>query len=179
MATVINTYARAFADVVFDTQLDAGKILQETQSLAELVEGSKQLREVWTSPAISAEQKRAVLDAIAARMGTSRSVRNFMAVLIDHRRTQFLAAIVKEFELELDRRLGFTDAEITSSRQLNDNERQSLEGQVEQLTGKKVRAHYLQDESILGGAVVRLGSTIYDGSVKGQLEKIREQLTNN
>jgi len=69
MATVINTYAKAFADVVFDSRLDAGKTLQQTQSLAALVAASKQLREVWHSPAISPEQKRAVLDAIVARMG--------------------------------------------------------------------------------------------------------------
>jgi F-type H+-transporting ATPase subunit delta len=179
MATVINTYAKAFADVVFDSRLDAGKTLQQTQSLAALVAASKQLREVWHSPAISPEQKRAVLDAIVARMGISHSVRNFVAVLIDHRRIQFLVPIVKEFELELDRRMGFTEAEITSARNLTDIERQSLEGEVGKLTGKKVRAHYLQDKSILGGALVRLGSTIYDGSVKGQLERIREQLTNN
>jgi F-type H+-transporting ATPase subunit delta len=179
MATVINTYARAFADVVFDSHLDAGKTLQETQSLAALVASSKELREVWHSPAISPEQKRTVLDAIVARMGISHSVRNFVAVLIDHRRIQFLVPIVKEFELELDRRMGFTEAEITSARNLSDIERQSLEGEVGKLTGKKVRAHYSQDKSILGGAVVRLGSTIYDGSVKGQLDRIREQLTNN
>jgi F-type H+-transporting ATPase subunit delta len=104
-------------------------------------------------------------------------VRNFIAVLIDHKRTEFLAPIVKEFERELDRRLGFTEVEITSARELDPGERAGLEAQVENLTGHKVRARYAQDRSILGGAVVRLGSTIYDGSVKGQLARIREQLT--
>jgi F-type H+-transporting ATPase subunit delta len=177
VATVTKTYAQAFADVVFASGLDPGRILQETQALAELVAGSKELREVWRSPAISPAQKRAVLDALVGRIGISGPVRNFMAVMIDHRRTQFLAPIVKEFELELDRRLGFTAAEITSARELNDSERQGLEDQVARLTGKKVRAQYFEDRSILGGAVIRLGSTIYDGSVKGQLDRIREQLT--
>jgi F-type H+-transporting ATPase subunit delta len=176
VATVTKTYAQAFADVVFASGISPGKTFEEMQALAELVAGSKELREVWHSPAISPAQKRAVLDALVGRIGISRPVRNFLAVVIDHRRTQFLAPIVKEFELELDRRLGFTAAEITSARDLNPSERQSLEGQVERLTGKKVRARYLQDRSILGGAVVRLGSTIYDGSVKGQLDRIREQL---
>ncbi len=118
MATVINTYARAFADVVFDSHLDAAKTLKEVQDLAELVAASKPLREVWATPSIPAEQKRAVLDAIVQREGISRPVRNFVAVLMDHGRTSFLSAIVKQFELELDRRMGFAEAQITSAREL-------------------------------------------------------------
>lgn len=176
MASVTNIYARAFAEVVFDRHLDPGKTLQEAKSLAQLVTGSKELREVWETPSIPAEQKRGVLDAIIARQGISRPVRNFMAVLIDHRRVQFIEPIVKLFEQELNRRLGFTEAEITSARELSEAERKSLEAQVEKLTRRKVRARYSRDESILGGAIVRVGSTVYDGSVKGQLERIREQL---
>jgi F-type H+-transporting ATPase subunit delta len=150
--------------------------LREAQSLAALVAGSRDLREVWRTPSIQAEQKRGVLDAVVAREGISRPVRNFIAVLIDHRRIEFLDEIVKQFELELDRRLGFAEAEITSARDLNDSERRRLEAQVEKLTGKRVRARYSCDRSILGGAIVKVGSTIYDGSVNGQLERIREQL---
>ena len=176
MASVPNTYARAFADVVFDRRLDASKALQQAQSLTELVAGSKELRAVWETPSIPAEQKRGVLDAIVAREGISRPVRNFVAVLIDHRRVQFMGPIVKQFEQELNRRLGFTEAEITSARELSETEQHALESQVAKLTGRKVRARYAQDRSLLGGAIVRVGSTIYDGSVKGQLERIREQL---
>lgn len=178
MASVINSYARAFADVVFDSHLDAAKTLREAQALAELVAGNKQLREVWQTPSIPAEQKRAVLDAIVQREGLSRPVRNFVAVLMDHRRTSFLTAIVKEFELELDQRMGFAEAQITSARELSESERAGLESQVQALVGKKVRARYSRDASLLGGAVVRVGSTIYDGSVEGQLERIREALSN-
>jgi len=173
MATVINTYARAFADVVFDSHLDAAQTLKEAQALAELVAASKQLRDVWATPSIPAEQKRAVLDAIVEREGISRPVRNFVAVLMDHRRTSFLTAIVKQFELELDRRMGFAEAQITSARELGEAERTVLEDQIQALVGKKVRARYSRDASLLGGAVVKVGSTIYDGSVEGQLERIR------
>ncbi len=177
MATVTNTYARAFADVVLDRKLDAAKTLAEAQSLAALVESSKDLREVWEAPSIPAEQKRKLLDAIVARAKISKETRNFVAVLIDHRRIGFLGSIVVQFEQELNQRLGFADAEITSARALGDAERRKLEAEVEKLTGKKVRARYAQDASILGGAIVRVGSTIYDGSVKGQLERIKEALS--
>lgn len=177
MATVINTYARAFADVVFGSHLDAARTLKEAQALAELVTSNKQLRDVWATPSIPAEQKRAVLDAIVNREGISRQVRNFVAVLMDHHRVRYLAAIVAQFELELDARMGFTEAQITSARELGESERAALESQVQTMVGKKVRARYLRDASLLGGAVVRVGSTIYDGSVEGQLERIREAIS--
>jgi F-type H+-transporting ATPase subunit delta len=177
MASVTGTYARAFADVVFDQKLDPAKTLQEAQSLAQLAASSLELREVWEAPSIPAEQKRALLDAIVARGGYSRPVRNFVAVLMDHRRIKFLDAIVTEFAHELNRRMGFIEAQITSARELGEPERSALEAQVAKLTGHKVRARYAEDRSILGGAIVKIGSTIYDGSVKGQLEKIREAIS--
>jgi F-type H+-transporting ATPase subunit delta len=178
MASATNTYARAFADAVLDGRLDPGKTLQEAQALAELVAGNKQLRDVWETPSIPAEQKRAVLDAIVAREGISRTVRNFIAVLIDHRRINLLEPIVKQFEQELNQRLGFIEAEVTSAHDLADAERRALEAQVQKLTGKKVKARYARDASLLGGAVVRVGSTIFDGSVEGQLERIRQAISN-
>ena len=177
MASVTGTYARAFADVVIEQRLDPDKTLQQARLLVQLVSGSRELREVWETPSIPAEQKRAVLDAIVKRAGISKSVRNFLAVLIDHRRIKFLEPIVKQFEHELNQRLGFVEAEITSARELNEKERRSLETRMEKVTGKKLRAQYARDESILGGAIVKVGSTIYDGSVVGQLEKIRERLS--
>jgi len=98
-------------------------------------------------------------------------------VLIDHRRVQFLSRIVEHLEKELDARLGFAEAQISSARELGEAEKRVLESQIEKTTGKKVRARYGLDASLLGGAIVRVGSTIYDGSVKGQLEKIREAIS--
>jgi F-type H+-transporting ATPase subunit delta len=179
MASVTLTYARAFADVIFDRRLDAERALRDLKDMVGLLAENKDLREVWEAPSIPAEQKRSLLDAILARQGGLREVRNFLAVLIDHRRTQFLGAIVPELERELNQRLGLVEAEITSARELNPAEKRSLEAEIEKLTGKKVRPHYALDGSILGGAVVRVGSTIYDGSVKGSLERIREQLSSS
>src|SRR5438067_8423561 len=179
MASVVNIYARAFADVVIDKRLDPTKTLDEVEQIAALFRESKALREVWETPSIPAEQKRAVLDAIVKRAGISKSVRNFLAVVIDHRRIKFLEPIVKQFEHELNQRLGFVEAEITSARELNEKERHALETRMEKVTGKKLRARYSRDESILGGAVVKVGSTIYDGSVIGQLERIKERLSSS
>lgn len=177
MSVVTSRYARAFVDVVIDVRLDPNRVLQELEDISAIARQSEELRKVWESPAIPSEQKRRLLDAVVARQGISRPVRNFIAVLIDHRRFIMLDQVLKDFQYELDSRLGFAEADISSARDLSDSERRTLEAQVEKLTGKKVRARYSRDTSLLGGAVVRLGSTIYDGSVAGQLERIREQLS--
>jgi F-type H+-transporting ATPase subunit delta len=177
MASVASTYARAFADVVLSSHLDADRSIAELRTIASLLAQSVELRRVWENPAIPADQKRGVLDAIAKRDGISIQVRNLIAVVIDHRRIHFLAPIIRQLEKELDARLGFAEAEITSARALGDAEKREFETQIGKLTGKKVRARYAQDASLLGGAVVRVGSTIYDGSVNGQLERIKEAIS--
>jgi F-type H+-transporting ATPase subunit delta len=177
MASVASTYARAFADVVTNARLDANRAVGGLRRIASLLSESVELRRVWENPAVPAEQKRKLLDAIVHREGIERHVRNLVAVLIDHRRTTFLERITQQLEKELDARLGFAEAQVTSARELGDAEKRSLEAQIETVTGKKVRAHFALDVSLLGGAVVRIGSTIYDGSVKGQLERIREAIS--
>lgn len=177
MASVASTYARAFADVVLDTHLDADRAIADLRAIAGLLNESSDLRRVWESPAIPADQKRRVLDVIAQRDAISKQARNLVAILIDHRRTHFLEPIIRQLEKELDARLGFAEADITSSRELANAEKSEFEQQVEKLTGKKVRAHYVRDASLLGGAIVRVGSTIYDGSVKGQLERMKEAIS--
>jgi F-type H+-transporting ATPase subunit delta len=177
MASVASTYARAFADVVLSQHFDADRAIVELRTIETLLSESVELRRVWENPAIPAEQKRRLLDVIAQRGGISKPVRNLVAVVIDHRRVQFLGRIIQQLEKELDARLGFAEAEITSARELGDVEKRALEGQVGKLTGKKVRARYGRDGSLLGGVVIRLGSTIYDGSVKGQLERIKEAIS--
>jgi F-type H+-transporting ATPase subunit delta len=177
VASVASTYARAFADVILAAHLDVQRSTGGLRRIAELLRESTELRRVWDNPAVPADQKRRLLDAIVKRDGIETHVRNLVAVLIDHRRTQFLERITRQLEKELDARLGFAEAHITSARELGDPEKRALEGQIEKVTGKKVRSHFGLDASLLGGAVVRVGSTIYDGSVKGQLEKIRQAIS--
>ena len=177
MASVPSTYARAFADVILAKRLDRDRTLADLRNIAGLMQQNMALRRVWENPAVPGDQKRRLLDAIVRRGSIERHVRNVVAVLIDHRRIQFLNQITDQLEKELDARLGFADAQITSARELAAAERRTLESQIAKLTGKKVRAQFALDSSLLGGAVVRVGSTIYDGSVKGQLERIKAAIS--
>jgi F-type H+-transporting ATPase subunit delta len=176
MASVTKTYARAFADVVFESRLNAAKTVQELHTILATLSDSEELRRVWENPSIPADQKRRLLDAVAAREAISRPVRNFVAVLIDHRRIPFVEQIAKQFEQEINSRLGFAEAEIISARELGDREKDALESHIAKVIGKRVKARYQRDRTILGGAIVKVGSTIYDGSVLGQLLRVREQI---
>ena len=177
MAAVSSRYARALVEVVLEQKVNADEARQQLNSIAEAVRESVDLRRVWESPAVPAEQKRAVLDGIVGQMNAFKAIRNFMAVIIDHRRIPMLDEIVRQFAVELDAQLGFVEARVSSARQLSPEEKGELESQVERLTSKKVRAHYASDPGLLGGVMVRVGSTIYDGSVRGRLEKMKEQLS--
>jgi F-type H+-transporting ATPase subunit delta len=176
VAAIASRYARALVEVVLEQRLDAEIAREQLNSFAEAVRESVELRRVWESPAVTAEQKRAVLDAIVGQMGAFKAIRNLMAVIIDHRRIPMLDEIARHFAVELDAQLGFVEAQISSARQLSTEEKRELESQVERLTGKKVRAHYALDAGLLGGVMVRVGSTIYDGSIRGQLEKMKQEL---
>jgi F-type H+-transporting ATPase subunit delta len=177
MASVASVYARAFVDVIFHARLDPGRAVGELHGIVTTMKESADLRRVWENPAIPAQQKHRLLDAIAQSEGISQPVRNLVAVIIDHQRMRFLERIIRQLEKELDDRLGFAEAEVMSARELGEAEKHVLELQVEKLTGKKVRAHYGRDTALLGGAVIRIGSTIYDGSVLGQLNRIKEAIS--
>jgi F-type H+-transporting ATPase subunit delta len=176
MAAIASRYARALVEVVLEQKLDTDAAREQLNSFGEAVRESVELRKVWESPAVPLEQKRGVLDAIAQRMNAFKAIRNFMAVIIDHRRIPMLGVIARQFAVELDAQLGFVEAEISSARLLSAEEKRELESRVERLTGKKVRTHYASDPGLLGGVMVRVGSTIYDGSIRGQLEKMKQEL---
>jgi F-type H+-transporting ATPase subunit delta len=179
MAAVASRYARAMVDVVIDDKIDSTLAIQQVNDMAAAVAESNELRMVWESPAVPSEQKRALLDAIVARAGTIRQIRNFFAILIDNGRIPMVAQIARQFETELNTQLGFVAADVTSSRPLSDVEKRDLEAQVASITGKKVRAKYDTNPELLGGALVRVGSTVYDGSVRGPLQRLKKQLASS
>ena len=178
MAEVSIRYARALADAIADAKLDPAKAVEQLGSLVAAFKESRELREVWESPAIPVEQKRNLLDALIARLGVAdRAIRNFIAVLIDQDRVSLLAEIAIQLQIELNTRNGRVEAEIVSARELAPEQRTALIAEISRLTGKTVLPHYATDEKLLGGVTVRVGSTIYDGSVRGQLQRIRQQLS--
>jgi F-type H+-transporting ATPase subunit delta len=179
MSAFAARYARALADVVLDSKLDSSNVEQQLNDFAATFAGSKDLREVLLNPSIPTAQRVSILDAVNRRIGCGPKVRNFLAVLISHERLAALSEIVEEFRLEMNRRLSISDAEVVTARPLHEQERARLEREVAELAGTRVKAIFRQDKSLIGGAMVRIGSTIYDGSVRGRLERLKERLVAN
>lgn len=171
-------YANAFAQVVAWHHLDAAAAQQQMQAFAGLLKESRELREILSDPSVAADQKLAVLDALAERLGMMREVRNFLAIIMDHHRLGSLGEILLEVERTSNNRSGVADAEITTARDLDEHDRQALENEVAKLANSRVRVTWSQNADLLGGAVIRIGSTVYDGSIRAQLEQLRQSLLN-
>jgi F-type H+-transporting ATPase subunit delta len=179
MSVFAARYARALADVVLESKLNPAEVLQQLNDFAATFAGSKELREVLLNPSLPTAKRVAILDAVNRRIGCGPKVRNFLAVLISRERLAALNEIVEEYRIEMNRRLEISDAEVLTARPLLDQERAKLEREVAELAGTRVNATFLEDKSLIGGAIVRIGSTIYDGSVRGRLERLRERLVSS
>lgn len=176
MAAFISRYASAFLDVVTDAGLDTAAIDRQLADFLATWQDSRELREVFVNPAIPAAQKVAVLDKINAKLGMERELRNLIAVLIQNDRIANVVEVVAAYRSLLQERMGIKPAEIVTARELGKEEREALLAEVGRLANAKIDATFRLDKSILGGTVVRIGSTEYDGSVRGRLERLREQL---
>jgi F-type H+-transporting ATPase subunit delta len=168
-------YAAALVDVALKEK-KADAIRGGLAALVDVFFSSADLRIFLESPAVNRELKQKILATLAARMGLEPAVRNFACLIVDHRRTHMFREIQRAFEEELNGRLGIAEVEVTSARDLTAVEKKELIVALERRTGKRIQARFDEDEALLGGAVVRIGSTIYDGSVRNQLTRLRARL---
>jgi F-type H+-transporting ATPase subunit delta len=176
MAAYVSRYAGAFLDVVTAARLDTAAIDRRLNDFLATWEGSRELREFFCNPAVPAAQKVAILDKLNARLGMQQELRNLIAVLIDNDRIGGVSEVAAAYRQLMQEKLGIHPAEITTARELGNEEREALLAEVGKLAGGRVEATFKRDKSILGGTVVRIGSTVYDGSVRGRLERLREEL---
>ncbi len=177
-------YARALADIIFAAQLPPAKqrsevqgIKQQLTDLAALLRQHAALRNVLASPAVSRQEKGALLGRLRKLLGWSELTRNFLGVLLDHRRLDLLDAVLAAFDREVYARLGIVPVEITTAFTLNAGQKKLLEERLATLAGAQVELRYHEDAGILAGGVARLGSTIYDGSLRARLRRLQQQLT--
>ncbi len=175
---VATRYAKALVEVVVkpDSGLDTQQAVAQLRSFEAAVRESAELRTVLLSPAVQASRKRAVVSRLARDLGISRVIRNFLFVVIDHRRIAVLGEIREAFEQALDERTGVVRADVASARELNVAQRDELADVLGRLTGKRVRMEFAVDTGLLGGVKARIGSTVYDGSVRGRMKELHRRL---
>jgi len=168
-------YANALADIAL-AQGAAEPAAKQLSDFGAAYAQSGELRTFLASPAVTAEAKRAVIEKIAARMGASKIIRNFLFVITDHRRTPLIPEIIATFQQVIRQRQGAAEAEISSAVEMNAAQKKELAATLGRLTGKKIETKYSLDPALLGGAVVRIGDTIYDGSLRSRLNAMRNRL---
>ena len=175
MSAISQRYAAALADVAFEHK-DRAKIRQDLSDFAQTLAASSDLRNVLANPSVSVDVKKSVAAKVTEKMEMYTEVRNFVFLLIDYGRTGIVDEIRQSFESEMNRRAGIVDALISSAHELSTSEKSQLIQALERVTGKKVQAQYELNSELIGGTTVRIGSTIYNASVREQLDRLRAEL---
>lgn len=177
-SAVANRYAHALVDIVMaaGSPLKPEDAVRQLAAVEALIAESGELRIALLTPAIQTSRKRAVMGKLMEEIGASLLIRNFVYVIIDHRRIGIIGEIREAVELQVDERLGFVRAEVSSAEPLNQPLSSSLESELSKLTGKRMRLRFNVDPSLLGGVIARIGSTVYDGSVRGELRDLGKRL---
>jgi F-type H+-transporting ATPase subunit delta len=172
---VARRYAVALADVVL-ARGEAQEVREELAAWDELVRSNVQLLEALRHPAITYAQKRGVLEELIRRTRPRPTTANFLRVLLQNSRLAELSEVSRQFAQELDRRSGIVTAQVTTARPLPADAQEALRARLGQLTGSRVRLQFEVDDELIGGVVTRIGSTLYDGSVRGRLQQIRQRM---
>lgn len=176
MAAFVARYAQAFLEVITAEKLDATAVGNQLNDFLATWNGSPELREFFVNPAIPALQKVSFLDTLNKKLGLLKELRNLLAVLISNDRIGHVVEVAAAYRKLLQEQLGIRQAEIVTARELSPAEREALVAEVGKLAGAKIEASFKLDATILGGTVVRIGSTVYDGSVRGRLDRLKEAL---
>ncbi len=175
MTTIANRYARALADVVTERR-ETNEVFEELNSFARLMADHGQLRDVFASPVVPLERKRAVLHELLSRLKLRPTSSNFLRLLLDNLRLHDLGQMLLALSRELDLRNGIVLAEVTTAREIDDREKAELHDKLKSVTGKDVRVQFRTDPKIIGGVVTRIGSLVYDGSIKNQLAQMKQRM---
>ena len=179
MAIFVARYARAFADVVTAEKLDTAALDRQLDDFLAAWDESAELRELFVNPAVAVPQKVAVLDKMNAKLKLQKELRNLLAVLIKNDRIGEVKDVAEAYRTEMQERQGVRSVEIVTARELGEKDRAGLVAGVGKLAGAKIQASFKLDSSILGGTVVRIGSTVYDGSVRGRLDRLKAAISDH
>ena len=175
LETIARRYATALADVVIERG-ETQAVQKELLEWGSMISSNPLLREAFSNPTVPYEQKRRLLGELIIRSKILPTTASFLKVLLRNQRLGEIGDVNKRFALILDHRAGVVAAEVTSARPIPRASVQALQGKLARLTGKNVRLTFVIDQELIGGMIVRIGSTVYDGSVRNQLSQVERQL---
>ena len=163
--------------MVTAAKLDTAAIDRQLDDFLATWDASAELREFFVNPALPPSRRWKFLDRLNAKLGLQKELRNLLAVLINNDRIGEVREVAEAYRRQLQEQLGIRQAEIVTARELSEKERGALVAEIGKLAGARVEASFKLDPSLLGGTVVRIGSTVYDGSVRGRLDRLKEVLS--
>jgi F-type H+-transporting ATPase subunit delta len=171
--------ARRYAEALADVAIARNQVEQtdgDVRTFAEMIHGSRELHDLFASPIVSQTDKARVLDVLIARTRPGQMTANLMRTMLSHHRLHHLDVVYEQFRREMNERKGAVLAEVTTAEPVGPDERQRLSRELTALTGKQVEFEFKTDPALIGGVVTRIGSVIYDGSVRTQLQEIKHRL---
>jgi len=175
VVAVARRYADALADVA-SARNEVDQIDREVLLFADMLKSHRELRDVFASPIISLADKRRVLDALIDRVRPGQMTINLLRTMLSHYRLQYLDVMHEQFRRVINERKGLIIAEVTTTGEFDSAAQEKLAQTLERMTGKQIEFKFKTDPSLIGGVVTRLGSVVYDGSVRTQLKEIKERL---
>ena len=173
--TVARRYASALADVAIQRG-ESNEVKEEIDSWSSLLNSNPQLVEVFANPTVAYDQKRKVLEQLISLSRCRETTASFLRVLLKNQRLVQLKDVAERFAQLLDERGGIVAADITTARPISEQVRGALHETLVSATGRKVRLNFAIDETIIGGVIAQIGSTVFDGSVQSQLQRLGEEL---
>ena len=176
LQTVARRYAAALADVTIERR-EEREVQNELDQWAAMIEANPQLKEVLANPTVAYDQKQKVLEDLISRSRVRDTTASFLRVLLKNQRLSQLRDVAERYGHTLDERAGVVAANVITARPIPEELKSSLHETLVAATGRKVRLSFTTDEKIIGGMVARIGSTIFDGSVENQLERLSESLS--
>jgi F-type H+-transporting ATPase subunit delta len=174
MSVAANRYAKALLDVLYPAGAELG--LEQLVKFSSLLSSQAQMRQLFENPTIAAERRKEVFKGISDSLSYETHVRNFLNLLIERNRLDLLADIIGAYQKLLDEKLGIVRAQVTSAGPLDAAQQRDIASRLELVTGKHVRVELSVDPALIGGVVARVGSTIYDGSIRQQLQVFKQRL---
>lgn len=175
MSVAARRYAKALLDVLYPAKAEAG--LQQLRDFSTVLSGQNDARLVFENPTVATENRKDLLNKIGDALKLDTPVRNFLGILIDRNRLDILNGVISTYATLLDEKQGVVQAHVTTAHELSAAQQGDVVARLEKLTGKKVRMDIAVDGSLIGGMVAQVGSTIYDGSIRSQLQTFRNSLT--
>jgi F-type H+-transporting ATPase subunit delta len=178
-AVIASSVARRYARALFSLGLEEARhevYGEELEAVVGALDQSREVGAVLRNPGYSQEQRHAAVNALAKAVSLSPTLVSFLRLLVDRQRSGDIAAIARAYRSMVDQQVGRVRATITAAAPLSNDEVERLREAIARMTGRTIILDSRTDPSIIGGVVTQVGATLFDGSLRTQLERMREEL---